>query len=99
MLFRSGKKPWEVKFLDTMELWKFGDFKHYTSLNLLAYVFNIPTPKDDIDGSMVADVYYKEKNLERIVKYCEKDVLTVAQLFLRYRNQPVIADSNIEIAG
>ncbi len=95
----AGKKPWEVKFLDTMELWKFGDFKHYTSLNLLAYVFNIPTPKDDIDGSMVADVYYKEKNLERIVKYCEKDVLTVAQLFLRYRNQPVIADSNIEIAG
>jgi len=95
----AGKKPWEVKFLDTMELWKFGDFKHYTSLNLLAYVFNIPTPKDDIDGSMVADVYYKEKNLERIVKYCEKDVLTVAQLFLRYRNQPMIAEKNIEIAG
>lgn len=95
----AGKKPWEVKFLDTMELWKFGDFKHYTSLNLLAYVFNVPTPKDDIDGSMVADVYYKEKDLDRIVKYCEKDVLTVAQLFLRYRNQPIIAEKNIEVAG
>lgn len=94
----AGKKPWEVKFLDTMELWKFGDFKHYTSLNLLAYIFNIPTPKDDIDGSMVAEVYYKEKNLERIVKYCEKDTLTVAQLFLRYRNHPIIPPANIEVA-
>ncbi|PKP36463.1 MAG: 3'-5' exonuclease [Bacteroidetes bacterium HGW-Bacteroidetes-15] len=95
----AGKKPWEVKFLDTMELWKFGDYKHYTSLNLLAYIFNIPTPKDDIDGSQVADVFYKEKNLERIVKYCEKDSLTVAQLFLRYRNQPIIPPENIEVAN
>jgi hypothetical protein len=95
----AGKKPWEVKFIDTMELWKFGDYKHYTSLNLLAYIFNIPTPKDDIDGSQVADVFYNEKNLERIVTYCEKDSLTVAQLFLRYRNQPIIAPENIEIAS
>jgi hypothetical protein len=95
----AGKKPWEVKFLDTMELWKFGDFKHYTSLNLLTHIFNIPTPKDDIDGSQVADVYYKEDNLKRIVTYCEKDVLAVAQLFLRYRNQPLILAENIEVAG
>ncbi len=94
----AGKKPWEVNHLDTMELWKFGDYKHYTSLNLLAYIFNIPTPKDDIDGSQVAEVFYKDKNLERIVTYCEKDVLTVAQLLLRYRNEPIIDPANIEKA-
>jgi hypothetical protein len=94
----AGKKPWEVNHLDTMELWKFGDYKHYTSLNLLAYIFSIPTPKDDIDGSQVAEVYYKDKNLERIVTYCEKDVLTVAQLLLRYRNEPIIDPANIEKA-
>src|SRR6218665_3240653 len=76
----SGKKPWEVPHLDTLEMWKFGDYKNYTSLNLLAAVFNIPTPKDDIDGSDVARVYWEEKNLQRIVIYCQKDVLTLAQL-------------------
>ncbi len=99
ILDASGKKPWEVKFLDTMELWKFGDYKHYTSLNLLAYIFNIPTPKDDIDGSQVAEVYYGEKNLQRIVDYCEKDVLTVAQLFRRYRNEELIDPNNLERVG
>lgn len=93
----AGKKPWEVKFLDTMELWKFGDNKYYTSLNLLTYVFNIPSPKDDIDGSQVAECYYNGE-LERIVTYCEKDVLAVAQLFLRYKGLPIIAVSNIEQA-
>jgi hypothetical protein len=92
----SGKKPWEVPFLDTMEMWKFGDYKHYTSLNLLAYIFNIPTPKDDIDGSQVAHVYYNENNLERIMVYCEKDVLTVAQLLLKYRNEKLIEPSSVE---
>jgi hypothetical protein len=96
LLDMAGKKPWEVNHLDTMELWKFGDYKHYTSLNLLAYIFNIPTPKDDIDGSQVADVYYNEKNLDRIVIYCEKDVLTVAQLILKYKNEPLIDPSNVE---
>lgn len=98
LLDTAGKKPWEVNHLDTMELWKFGDYKHYTSLNLLAYTFGIPTPKDDIDGSQVADVYYNEKDLNRIVAYCEKDVLTVAQLFLKYRNEPTIDMANIERA-
>jgi len=84
-----------MKLLDTMELWKFGDFKNYTSLELLANLFGIPTPKDDIDGSMVADVYYNEKNLNRIVTYCEKDVLTVAQLLLSYRLMPLIEEANI----
>ena len=92
----AGKKPWEVKFLDTMELWKFGDYKNYTSLALLSKIFDIPSPKDDIDGSQVADVYYKEKDIDRIVKYCEKDALTVAQLFLRYKNEPIINPENIE---
>jgi len=92
----AGKKPWEVNFLDTMELWKFGDYKNYTSLNLLTHVFNIPTPKDDIDGSMVADVYWKEKNINRIVTYCEKDVLAVAQLILRYKGQDILNMENVD---
>lgn len=83
----QGLKPWETTFLDTLELWKFGDFKHYTSLELLSAIFNIPTPKGDIDGSMVADVYYKENDLARIVKYCENDVLTVARLFFKLRGE------------
>ncbi|HRX30359.1 MAG TPA: 3'-5' exonuclease [Tenuifilaceae bacterium] len=95
----AGKKPWEVPFLDTMELWKFGDFKHYTSLNLLTHVFNIPSPKDDIDGSQVAECYYVQKDLQRIATYCEKDTLAVAQLFLRYNGLPTVNVGNIERVG
>jgi 3'-5' exonuclease len=94
----SGKKPWEVNHLDTMDLWKFGDYKNYTSLNLLAAVFNIPTPKDDIDGSDVSRVYWEEKDLERIVTYCQKDVLTVAQLLLRFMGEPLIENKNVVVA-
>lgn len=94
----AGKKPWEINHLDTMELWKFGDYKNYTSLNLLAGIFNIPTPKDDMDGSDVARVYWEEKNLKRIVTYCQKDVLTVAQLLLRFMGQPLIEQKNVVIA-
>lgn len=86
----QGKKPWEIQHLDTMELWKFGDYKHYTSLDLLAAIFGVPTPKDDIDGSQVAEVYYQEKDLERIKVYCEKDVLTLVQIFRKFRNEPLI---------
>jgi len=95
----AGKKPWEVTHLDTLELWKFGDFKSFTSLNLLAHTLGIPTPKDDIDGSMVWAVYWKEKNLERIVTYCQKDVVTVAQIYLRMNGEPLIKPENIEIKG
>jgi len=95
----SGKKPWEVNHLDTMELWKFGDFKNYTSLNLLAQSLGITTPKDDIDGSMVWQVYWKEKNLERIVTYCQKDVVTVAQILLRMMGESLIKPENVEIKG
>ncbi|APD06523.1 hypothetical protein UJ101_00992 [Flavobacteriaceae bacterium UJ101] len=89
-----GKKPWEINHLDTMELWKFGDYKHYTSIKLLAEILGIPTPKDDIDGSEVAYVYYKENDLERIKIYCEKDTLTVAQIFRKLRYEPLLEIEN-----
>jgi len=92
----AGKKPWEVNHLDTMELWKFGDYKHYTSIKLLAALFNIQTPKDDIDGSQVSDVYWNDKDIERIKKYCQKDTLTVAQIFLKYKGEELISENNIE---
>ncbi len=90
-----GKKPWEVPHLDTLELWKFGDFKHYTSLSLLTSILGVPSPKDDIDGSEVAAVYYKEKNIQRIVSYCEKDTIAVAQILLRFNNQELLKDKDI----
>lgn len=93
----SGRKPWEVRHLDTMEMWKFGDFKSYTSLKLMAKVLGIPSPKDDIDGSMVHEVYYTERNLERIVEYCQKDVITLAQVLLRFHCEPQVRKENIEI--
>jgi uncharacterized protein YprB with RNaseH-like and TPR domain len=96
ILDNAGKKPWEVKLLDTMDLWKFGDYKNYTSLNLLTSVLGIPSPKDDIDGSMVAKVYYEENDLGRIVRYCEKDVLAIAQVLLRFKNLPLVQDDMIE---
>jgi len=99
VLDTSGKKPWEVNHLDTMELWKFGDYKSYTSLLLLATILGIPTPKDDIDGSMVWEVYWKEKNLERIAIYCQKDVLTVAQIFLRFKGEQLLAETETEIVA
>jgi hypothetical protein len=90
-----GKKPWEVPHLDTMELWKFGDYKHDTSLKLMAHVLGIPSPKEDIDGSMVKEVYYKENDLERIIIYCELNVLTTAQVFLRLRNEPLLVNDEV----
>jgi hypothetical protein len=96
ILDNAGKKPWEVKLLDTVDLWKFGDYKSYTSLDLLSSVLGIPSPKDDIDGSMVGKVYWHDHDLKRIVKYCEKDVLTVAQIILRFMNKPLITIENIE---
>ena len=89
----AGKKPWENKhLLDTLELWKFGDYKHYTSLKLLAAVLGFPSPKDDIDGSNVGKVYWEEGDLQRIATYCEKDVLATIQLFLRYKQMPLLEE-------
>lgn len=90
-----GKKPWEVPHLDTLEMWKFGDFKHYTSLKLLTNVLNIPSPKDDISGSDVGRVYYEEKDIDRIITYCEKDVIAVAQILLRLRREDLLIEEEI----
>jgi len=95
----AGKKPWEAKHLvDTLELWKFGDIKNYTSLDLLTTILDIPSPKDDIDGSMVGEVYWNDNDLERIVTYCEKDVVTVANLLLRFSNLDLLSENEIVFA-
>ena len=97
----AGAKPWEIRevMIDTLQLWKFGDYKHYSSLELLCTIFDIPTPKDDIDGSQVADIYYKSFDIQRIARYCEKDTFAIAQLLLRYKGEPLIRQENYEIAG
>lgn len=90
-----GRKPWEVPHLDTLELWKFGDYKHYTSLKLLTNVLGIPSPKEDIDGSEVRDVYYIDNQLGRIINYCERDVVAIAQVILKLRQEELLTDSDI----
>jgi predicted PolB exonuclease-like 3'-5' exonuclease len=96
ILNNAGKKPWEVKLLDTMDLWKFGDYKNYTSLELLTSVLGIPSPKNDIDGSMVADIFWLDHDIKRIVIYCERDVIAVAQVLLRFINEQIMNSENIE---
>ena len=91
----TGKKPWEIKHLDTMDMWRFGDYKNYTSLALLTQIFSIPSPKDDIDGSMVGKVYWQDKDCKRIAKYCEKDVIAIAQLYRKFLCKPLLADDKI----
>jgi len=92
-----GRKPWETKFLlDTLTLWKFGDYKHYTSLKLLTEIFGIPSPKDDIDGSDVNKVYWEKDDLDRIAKYCEKDVLAVIQLLFKFKGMPMLEANQIQ---
>ncbi len=90
-----GKKPWETPFCDTMELWKFGDYKHYTSLDLLTHILGIPSPKTDIEGQDVARIYYEEKNLERIKEYCERDVIAIAQVLLRFAGKEILPEEKI----
>lgn len=95
----AGKKPWQVPhLLDTMDLWRFGDYKNYTSLALLAATLGVPSPKDDIDGSQVGAVYWKEDDLDRIIRYCEKDMVTVVQVAMRFSGSELIEDSQIEYA-
>jgi uncharacterized protein YprB with RNaseH-like and TPR domain len=97
ILNTRGKKPWEVNHLDTMDMWRFGDFKTFTSLNLLSCTLGIPSPKDDINGSKVWEVYWKEKNIDRIITYCQKDVITLVQVYLRLMGEELIYGDNIEI--
>ena len=93
----SGKKPWEIPHLDTLELWKFGDYKHYTSLDLLASIFGIESSKDDIDGSQVNGIYYEQNDLDRVVKYCKKDVSVLVQVFLSLSQLPKLKAENITL--
>jgi len=96
MLDIAGKKPWETKhLLDTLEMWKFGDIKNYTSLRLLCAVFDIPSPKDDISGADVGRVYWEERDLDRIATYCEKDVLATVQLYLRLKRLPLLRNDQV----
>lgn len=94
----SGKKPWETNLTDTMQLWKFGDYKNYTSLKLLSASLGVDTSKEDIDGSQVCTVYYQEKDLKRIVDYCRKDVVATAQILLRFLDLPLLPPQNIFVA-
>jgi hypothetical protein len=93
----AGKKPWEIHHLDTMELWRFGDYKSYTPLNLLTNIFNIPTSKDDIDGGMVGQIYWQDSDLRRIVEYCQKDVISVARVFLAMKGYETFPDVDISV--
>ena len=93
----QNMKPWETNLVDTFQLWRFGDFKNYTSLKLLAAALQVPSPKDDIDGSQVGEVYWKEKNLSRIVRYCEKDVITVANIILRFKGLPLLLEEQVVV--
>lgn len=99
LLDNAGKKPWEVQLIDTMDMWKFGDYKSYTSLNLLAAVFGIESPKGDIDGSQVWSTYWIDKNIERIKNYCMKDVVTTAQLLLRFKGMELLKQENISFSN
>jgi 3'-5' exonuclease len=96
ILDNAGKKPWEVRLLDTLELWKFGDYKSYTSLDLLTCILGIRSPKDELDGSMVGNTYWVDHDLNKIAVYCEKDVVAVAQVLLKFMNQPLIPEERIE---
>jgi len=95
LLDNSGKKPWEVNLIDTLELWKFGDYKAFTSLNLMAYILGLPSPKQDMDGSMVGTFYWEKKELEKIVRYCCNDVFTLANVFLRIKGDNTIHSENV----
>lgn len=91
----QNMKPWETNMVDTFQYWRFGDYKNYTSLKLLAASLGIPSPKDDIDGSMVGSVYWNEKDLKRIAVYCQKDVVTVGNIILRFKNLPLLTEEQV----
>jgi 3'-5' exonuclease len=94
----AGKKAWEIPHLDTMEMWKFGDYKHYTSLDLLATIFDIPSSKNGIDGSQVNEVYYRDRDLTKITEYCVRDVIVLSQLFLKMKGISLPTDLLIQNA-
>jgi len=91
----AGKKPWEVAHIDTLELWKFGDWKNFTSLDLLATLFGVPSSKEIISGAQVGQVYYQSHDLELIARYCASDVLTTARVFTKMQGLPPIEDDQV----
>jgi 3'-5' exonuclease len=95
----QNMKPWETNMVDTFQYWRFGDYKNFTSLKLLAAALNVPSPKDDIDGSMVGQVYWEENNLERIAIYCQKDIVTVANIILRFKSLTLLKEEQVVITG
>jgi hypothetical protein len=97
LLDHQGKKPWEVNHLDTLEMWKFGDYKNYISLDLLTHVLGIPSPKGDIEGSDVARVYYEEGDLRRIEEYCRRDVVAIARIMARFKGLPIFPDDDVDL--
>ncbi len=95
----SGKKPWDIKHVDTLELWKFGDYKNFTSLDLLATLFNIETSKVGLDGSMVNHTYYKEGDLSAVAEYCSRDVAVLAQLYLKLTQAMPLEELEVVYTG
>lgn len=95
----QNMKPWETNMIDTFQYWRFGDYKHFTSLKLLAAALKVPSSKDDIDGSMVGEVYWKDKQLQRIVTYCQKDVVTTGNIVLRFKNMPLLTNDQVVIVS
>ncbi len=93
----QNMRPWETPSLDTLHLWRFGDYKHYISLKLLAATLGVPSPKDDIDGSKVGEVFWRENDLPRIVTYCQKDVVTVGNIILRFKNLPLLKEEQVVV--
>ena len=93
----AGKKPWEIKHLDTLDLWKFGDYKHYTSLDLLAWVFGLPSPKKEMNGGMVHEYFYKKRDLKSIRNYCENDLITLVCVYLHLSSQTHWIPKHVEV--
>ena len=92
----QNMKPWETNIIDTFQYWRFGDYKNYTSLKLLAAALGVPSPKDDLDGSMVGKTYWEENDLKRIAVYCQKDVVTVGNIILKFKNIPLLHIDDVE---
>lgn len=99
----QNMKPWETNIVDTFQYWRFGDYKNFTSLKLLAATMGVPSPKDDIDGSMVGELYWsgdeeqRASNLKRIAVYCQKDVVTTGNIILRFKNLEMVHPDDIDI--
>ncbi len=90
-------KPWDVKMVDTLQWWKFGDYKNYISLDLLAHVLGVPTSKTDMDGSKVQDEYYYRENIQKIVEYCQRDVVVVANVLRKFQQLGALPEAHITV--